>query len=111
MRLVVLESPFAGNQYRTQEDHVRYAREALLDCIQRGEAPIASHLLITQVLNDNDRVQRERGIACGMAWIRRADAVVVYQDCGISLGMARAIQRAQECGVPIEYRSIEGWGG
>lgn len=44
MRRVVLESPFAGDVER----NVRYAKACIRDCLSRGEAPIASHLLFTQ---------------------------------------------------------------
>src|SRR5690606_21487830 len=40
-RRVIVESPYAGDV----ETHVAYARAALRDCLSRGEAPIASHLL------------------------------------------------------------------
>lgn len=44
MRLVILESPYAGNI----EKNVAYARACVRDSLSRGEAPIASHLLYTQ---------------------------------------------------------------
>jgi len=40
MKLVVIESPYAGDI----EANVKYARECMSDCLKRGEAPIASHL-------------------------------------------------------------------
>jgi hypothetical protein len=102
MRRVVLESPLAGNVER----NVAYAKAALLDSLKRGEAPIASHLLYTQVLDDNNLVERQRGMEAGRSWIAVAEAMVVYQDHGVSLGMNRAIQVAEQAGVPIEYRRI-----
>jgi pheromone shutdown protein TraB len=35
-----------------------------------------------------------------------ADAVVVYQDQGITPGMQAAIDQANEQGLPIEYREL-----
>ena len=51
MELVVLESPFAGNV----EMNIHYARACMADCLARGEAPFASHLLYTQpgILDDD----------------------------------------------------------
>src|SRR5690606_24498929 len=46
--LVIIESPYSGDVERNTE----YARSCLLDSLRRGEAPIASHLLHTQVLED-----------------------------------------------------------
>jgi hypothetical protein len=102
MRRVVLESPLAGNVER----NVAYAKAALLDSLKRGEAPIASHLLYPQVLDDNNLLERQRGMEAGRSWIAQAEAMAVYQDHGISLGMKRAIEVAEQAGVPIEYRRI-----
>ena len=40
MKLVILESPYAGDV----EANVEYARACVRDSLSRGEAPIASHL-------------------------------------------------------------------
>lgn len=104
MKLVILESPFAGNV----EENIIYARQALRDCLLRGEAPIASHLLYTQdgVLNDDIPEERQLGIDAGLAWGKVADKTVVYIDKGISSGMEYGIQRAKNEGRPIEYRRL-----
>lgn len=103
-RLVIVESPYAGAVGR----NTAYARVAMADCLNRGEAPYASHLLYTQhgVLNDRDPLQRELGIAAGLAWGDRADATVVYTDFGISDGMSQGIAAAEAAGRPVEYRSL-----
>lgn len=104
MRLVVLESPFAGDV----TGNIEYARRCVRDALSRGEAPIASHLLYTQtgILNDLNAEERQWGIDAGLAWIKKADATVVYTDRGISSGMAYGIKAAQKAGVPVEYRSL-----
>ncbi len=104
MRCVIVESPYAGSIERNLD----YARRALLDCLRRGESPIASHLLYTQpgILDDADPVQRNLGIDAGHAWFTRADAIVVYTDLGISGGMERGVSGAQALGIPVEYRSF-----
>ena len=63
MRLVILESPYAGDIER----NVAYARECIRDCLLRGESPIASHLLFTQpgILRDDVPAERELSIAAG----------------------------------------------
>ena len=111
MRLVILESPYAGDVERNTE----YARACLADSLRRGEAPIASHLLYTQpgVLDDDDPGERELGINAGHAWMRVADAVVVYADYGTSQGMAEGIARAQRYLLPVNVRylgdEVETW--
>jgi hypothetical protein len=104
MPLVVLESPYAGEVDR----NVAYARACLRACALGQEAPIAPHLLFTQpgVLDDNDAIQRAIGINAGHAWLRKADLMVVYQDLGISPGMATAIRTAEFNRVPIEFRNL-----
>ena len=107
MKIVIVESPYAGDVER----NVRYARAALRDCLQRGEAPFASHLLYTQkgVLNDDTPSERELGIRAGFVFRARADRTVVYSDLGISTGMHAGIRHSQELLIPIEYRSLECW--
>jgi hypothetical protein len=81
-----------------------YARVCMADCLNRGEAPFASHLLYTQVLDDVQPDHRAMGIEAGLAWGALADATVVYDDFGISEGMKLGIERAKSVGRPVEYR-------
>ncbi len=106
MRLVILESPFAGDV----DANVAYARSCVRDSLQRGEAPIASHLLYTQpgILDDTIPAERRQGIDAGLAWRAVAQASVVYVDRGISPGMRYGISGALQAGIPVEFRSIEG---
>lgn len=105
MRLVIIESPYAGDV----EANEAYARRALADCLRRGEAPLASHLLYTQpgVLDDTVPAERTLGIDAGLAWGEHADATVVYADRGVSLGMQVGIDRARAGGRPVEFRYLE----
>jgi hypothetical protein len=111
MRLVILESPYAGDVDR----NVAYARAALADSLRRGEAPIASHLLYTQpgVLDDDVPDERRLGIDAGLAWGRVADAAVFYVDLGMSRGMLQAWDRHHLEGRPVERRRLvtAGWFG
>lgn len=104
MRRVIVESPFAGDV----EANIDYARRCVRDCVMRGEAPIASHLLFTQpgILRDEIADERRAGIACGLAWISVADAMVVYIDRGISTGMQNAMIVAMAANIPVEERKL-----
>lgn len=104
MKLVILESPYAGDVAR----NVAYARACLRDSLLRNEAPIASHLLYTQdgVLDDDVPEMRVLGIAAGLAWCPRSDGTVVYIDYGITKGMQGGIDRANAEGRPVEFRRI-----
>ena len=102
MKLVVIESPYAGDV----KSNIAYAKRCVLDCLARGEAPYASHLFFPHVLEDTDPKQRELGITSGFAWGAKADLVAVYTDRGISGGMRMGIERAGAAGQPIEYRAL-----
>lgn len=104
MRLVILESPYAGDVVT----NLAYARTCIRDSLLRGEAPFASHCLYPQygILNDNDPNERAHGINAGHAWLRVAEAMVVYTDRGISEGMRAGISSAEFLRIPIEYRTL-----
>jgi hypothetical protein len=104
--LVILESPYAANEKHSVFDHVKYAQEALLDSLRRGEAPIASHLLYTQVLDDRIPEERKLGIGAGLAWRSVAQRAVFYTDLGWSSGMLYARNLYDETGVPYTLRTI-----
>lgn len=138
MRLVVLESPYApkglryGSTYQADLDkelaeNLRYARLCMRDCLMRGEAPFASHMLYTQegVLDDTKPEERKLGIEAGLAWAAcRSDSLkmldfgqeydvmtVVYRDLGVSEGMGLGIQHALDHGRLIAHRTLPGWDG
>jgi hypothetical protein len=104
MKLVIIESPYAGDI----EANTSYARRCVRDSLMRGESPIASHLLYTQpgILDENIPEERAHGIAAGLAWLDVACKMVVYTDRGTSRGVDAAIAKAKERCVIIEYRTI-----
>lgn len=107
MRRVIVESPYAGEI----ETNVAYARAAIRDCLSRGEAPLASHLLYTQpgVLRDEVPDERQWGIDAGLAWGNVAEATIVYSDLGISRGMQYGIDNAKRASRTIEIRNLPGF--
>jgi len=102
---VIVETPFRGDPQRNLD----YLKAALKDCIQRGEAPFASHALYTQVLDDKNPTEREVGMRLGFVWMAQADFVAVYTDLGISEGMRKGIEHAKKLGIPVEYRVLPEW--
>lgn len=102
MRRVMLESPYAGKIKR----HIAYAFACAKDCLKRGEAPFASHLLYTLILDDTVANEREWGIQSGFAWRNASEASVVYTDFGITRGMRYGIEQAEKEGHPVEYRKL-----
>ncbi len=102
MRLVIIESPYAGDVERNKA----YLQRCILDCLERGEAPFASHQMYTTALDDTIPDQRGLGIEAGFEWAGQADLVAIYADLGISDGMVNAIYKHGEDGRPIEIRRI-----
>ncbi len=104
MKLVILESPYAGDV----KSNIKYARECIKDCLMRNEAPFASHLLYTQegILDDNVIEERQYGIDAGLEWAKVADKTVVYTDLGISKGMQYGIDNAYKSNRTVEYRKL-----
>jgi hypothetical protein len=104
MKLVILESPYAGDVAANEA----YARLCVRDSLARGEAPIASHLLYTQptILDDTDPAERQWGIDAGLAWKTVAHGSVVYTDRGITRGMEYGIEAARAAGLPVEMRTL-----
>jgi hypothetical protein len=109
MRRVQILSPFRGATPADQRRNVAYAQAALLDCLTRDEAPFAPHLLYPDVLDDSQPEERAQGISAGLEWLAVAEAVVVYTDLGISVGMVAEQRAAEVAGIPVERRSLDGW--
>ena len=104
MERVILESPYAGDVER----NIKYARDCVRDSLQRGEAPIASHLLYTQegILNDDIPEERMMGMDAGLAWKEVAVKHVFYIDYGYSRGMKYAKEYATVNNIEVEERKI-----
>lgn len=105
MNRVIILSPYKGDT----EANLLYGWHCVLDSVQRGEAPWASHLFYTVVLNDSDPVQRAKGFECEAAWLRAADLVAVYTDRGLSSGMVKTLDmmRKDYPWIKTEMRSIK----
>ena len=102
MRRVVIESPYKGDVAR----NLAYLERCIADCLQRGEAPYASHKLLTTVLDDTVLAERLQGIRCQLAWIEACDYVAIYMDYGITSGMQHAIDCCETLGVQTVKRAI-----
>jgi hypothetical protein len=102
--LVIIESPYMGSVER----NIAYAQQCMGDSLKRGEAPFASHLLYTQILDDTIPQQRMMGMQRAFEWYRCADLMAVYTDRGISSGMQKGMEVAEQLKIKIEYRKLDG---
>lgn len=105
-RCVVMESPFKGRDDVELEANKIYRNQCMYDCLLRGEFPLLSHGLYTQVLSDTNPPERKIGIDGQKAWIERCELLVVYTDRGLSEGMQEGIDHAEKHGVRIEFRRL-----
>ena len=109
MRLVYLETPYAAATPEGIAANEAYARACMADCLRRGEAPLASHLLYTQqgILDDTISEERALGMEAGFAWATKSGAAsVFYVDRGWSRGMLIGEVRAYKDGRAFESRHL-----
>lgn len=106
MDRVVIESPLSPSNGYSFADNVRYARLCMLDSLHRGEAPFVSHLLYTQVWDDDDEMQRLKGISAGHVWYGGADFGAAYTDLGQSKGMLAGCKAAARYGKRVTFRRL-----
>jgi len=108
MRLVVLESPYAGKTPHEIARNVRYLRACMHDCFKRGDIPFASHGLYTQpgVLRDDVPEERKLGIEGGLLWGSKAEAACIYTDLGVTSGMELGVARHEKEGRKVEMHSL-----
>ncbi len=108
MKIVVIESPFAGCFPLNRA----YLAACIRDCLRRGETPYASHGLIPWALDDTDPEQRRPGLEAGQTMTRAllqmpSARMVVYEDLGVSSGMGSSISKAVSVLAGVEWRTIK----
>lgn len=105
---VVVESRFAGETPKDLLINKKFTLACMRDCIKRGEAPYASHVIYAHSYIVDDFIAQERalGIYAGFLWGNFASKTVVYTDLGISSGMKEGIIHAHNMNRPIEYREL-----
>lgn len=100
--LTIIESPYAGEV----EANLVYTRQCIRHAIEHyQETPFASHLLYTQMFDDDIPAERAIGISLGLKYYNAAQNVVAYIDLGISPGMDLGMDVARQLGIPIQFRS------
>jgi len=110
--LVIIETPFRGDNEEERENHKRFARACMADSLGRGEAPILFHMLYPEsvggVLEDSSADQRQRGMDAAFQWYSRAELLAVYEDRGISKGMRKGIaQASNQDRMSVKFRRLD----
>lgn len=71
--------------------------------VSYGYVPYAPHLLFTRFMDDTVPEERAAAIKMGEEMLKRVDEIWVFDENGISQGMAGEIQYAKKLGLPINY--------
>jgi hypothetical protein len=96
--LIFVCSPYSGDIER----NTRLAKKWCREIIATGHIPFAPHLLYPQMLDENKRVDRLKGLSFGLAILPKCDAVWVFGN-PITEGMDTEIETAKSEGIPIEF--------
>lgn len=95
-------SPFRGDV----EHNVERARNYCRQISELGKVPIAPHLYFPQFLNDDDPIERLRGISFGLELMLFCEEVWVFGDV-ISEGMRLEIEYASSRRKVVKYHGTE----
>lgn len=96
--LVYVCSPYRGDTQLNVERAKGYCRFV----IGQNAMPFAPHLLYPLFLDDSDKDERDIGLRCGTAILKRCDQLWVFGE-KVSGGMAGEIAAAKKHGLPIRY--------
>lgn len=102
----LLVTPFMAEDPSNASKMNRYAVRATKDSLNKNEAPLASHLFFSEVLNVKNPIERDIGLQSQLMWMRGAKVVVVYMDFGVTPAMQTVINAATQLSKRIEYRTI-----
>lgn len=92
-KLAYICSPYRGNAYQRIRN-IAYARHITRVALELGYTPIATHLYLPQILNDDIPAQRRRGLKAGKDILNACGTIIIGARYGISEGMAAEIEAA-----------------
>lgn len=98
--LVYICSPLSSDVSGNTERARKFCRFAL----EKGQIPLAPHLMFPQFVNDDDPTERELAIFMDVILLGKCDELWVFGDT-ISEGMAIEIAVAKKRRQPIRYFS------
>jgi hypothetical protein len=99
----IIESPFAGDI----ESNVAYAAEVIKNLVlNKNYSPMASHLLYTRMLDDDNQDERTIGIDAGLNYGLHAEETIICVDRGLSTGMKYGIINAEKNGRKYSFFTL-----
>ena len=99
--MVYICSPYAAETPEGIQRNIKAAKQYCRYAIGKRRQPVASHLLYPQFLNDSDEMDREMGMAFGLALMRNCTEVWVFGKP--SAGMKEEIREALREKIPVVY--------
>lgn len=102
MKIAYICSPYSAATQVDRKRNLDYAKRLTKYALECGYAPIAPHLYIAQLLNDNEPSEREIGMKAGIEMLRLCDVIIVGKKYGFSQGMNEEIRAASTIGVAVE---------
>ena len=105
MKTVYVAGPYSANNVIDVLHNMRRGLKISKDVFLRGFAPFAPWLdyLYTLMLDDGETLSVEQYYAYSMAWLEKADCVLVLPGYEQSKGTMAEIEKAKELGIPIYY--------
>ena len=97
--LVYICSPYRGEVER----NVVYARQLTRTAIDNSFVPITPHLYLTQVLTEENPLERRKGMAAGLELLKICKYILVGTKYGVSSGMKEEIWEAKKAGTVFLY--------
>lgn len=95
--LVYVCSPYRGDRER----NTAYARELTGRALQMGLTPVTPHLYLPQVLDDDNKEERARGLAAALEILKECGCIFIGDKYGITEGMRAEIEFARKEGIEI----------
>jgi hypothetical protein len=92
-------SPYRGDIPRNKE----YARHLTRTAMNNNFVPVTVHLYITEVTDDENPLERRKGMAAGMEILNQCSYILIGDRYGISSGMKEEIHEARKAGKIILY--------
>lgn len=96
--LVYICSPLSGDETGNIEKARRYCRFA----VDRGQIPLAPHLLFPQFMNDTDPEERELAVRMAVVLLGKCQEVWVFGNMETE-GMAAELAVAKRRRQPVRY--------
>ena len=106
MKLIYICSPYRADDDAILQRNIEYARELTRGVLLQGGVPVATHLYMTQCLEESVEEERNTGLAAGREILRRCDAVFVGAKYGISSGMKAEIELAKKHNIPAVCNEV-----